>query len=63
MNFNKYPEYSSCSGKKSYKNVLLATDAGKAQEYNSNFTIKLYIYECDYCKCFHLTQQKTEMSV
>jgi len=63
MNFNKYPEYLSCSGKRKYKTVLDASDAGRVQEYNNSYTVKLYIYECEYCKNFHLTQQKTEMPV
>jgi len=63
MNFNKYPEHSSCSGKKQYNDVLMATDAGRAQMYNNGFKIQLYIYECEYCKKYHLTQQKTEMPV
>lgn len=63
MTFNKYPEHYSCKGKKQYKDVLLASDAGRAQMYNNKFNIQLYIYECDYCKQFHLTQQKTKMPV
>jgi len=63
MNFNKYPEHLSCLSKKKYKTVSLASDAGKTQVYNSKFTIQLYIYECDYCNEFHLTQQKTDMPV
>lgn len=63
MNFNKYPEHLSCSGKKRYKTLLIASDAGRAQEYNNKYTIKLYIYECTYCNEFHLTQIKTENPV
>lgn len=63
MSFNKYPKYLSCFAKKKYKTVLLASDSGRAQVYNSKFTIKLYIYECEYCKEFHLTQQVTDMPV
>ena len=63
MNFNKYPEYLACLGKKRYKNEIDASDAGRMQMYNNKYTIELYMYECPYCKQFHLTQQKTEMPV
>ena len=53
----------SCFGKKKYKDVIAASDAGKSQIYNSNFTIQLYIYECEYCNQYHLTQQKTDIKV
>jgi len=61
--WNKYPESLSCFTKKKYKDVIAASDAGKSQIYNSNFTIQLYIYECDYCHQYHLTQQKTDIKV
>lgn len=59
----RYPEHSSCFGKKRYDSAVLASDAGRMQMYNSGYTIKLYMYECEYCKKFHLTQQKTKMPV
>lgn len=59
----KYPEHTSCSGKKRYATTGLATDAGKTQEYNNRYTVKLYIYECEYCDGFHLTQTPTDMPV
>jgi len=61
--FHKYPEHLSCTGKKKYKSVLDASDAGRAQMYNNKYEIQLYMYECEYCKNYHLTQQKTEMPV
>lgn len=61
--WSKYPESLSCFGKKKYKDAIAAIDAGKIQIYNSNFTIELYIYECDYCQQYHLTQQKTDIKV
>ena len=34
--FHKYPESLSCFGKKKYKDVIAASDAGKIQIYNNN---------------------------
>lgn len=60
---NKYPKWSSCSGKKKYDTINIANSAGLSQMYNSNFTIQLYIYECEHCKKYHLTSQLTEFKV
>lgn len=59
----KYPESLSCLSKKKYKTIIEASDAGKMQMYNNNYTIQLYMYECDYCKQYHLTQQVTDLKV
>ena len=48
MNFQKYPEYSSCTGKKKYDSVIDASDAGKMQMFNNEFKIELYIYQCNW---------------
>lgn len=63
FNWFKYPEWSSCLGKKRYKSIIEASDSGKLQMYNNNNTIQLYIYKCDYCQKYHLTTQVTENRV
>jgi hypothetical protein len=60
MNFQKYPEYSSCIGKKKYDSVIDASDAGKMQMFNNGFKMELYMYQCGYCEKYHLTQQITD---
>lgn len=61
--WSKYPESISCFGKKQYKDIIAASDAGKIQIYNSGYKLELYIYECPYCLKFHLTQQITDTKV
>ena len=63
MKVYKYPEYSSCRWKKKYKTIDQANDAGKLQLFNNKYAIELYIYECEYCMQYHLTQQKTEHKI
>lgn len=62
MKIHKYPEHSSCKGKKSYNTLNHANDIGKIQIYENN-SEQLYIYQCNYCNKYHLTQQKTEYQV
>lgn len=59
-NFFKYPIWSSCSGKKKYDNFDLANNAGKGSMYNNNYEKQLYIYHCQYCNKYHLTNQETK---
>lgn len=63
MKIYTYPEYSSCRWKKKYLTIDQANDAGKLQMYNLDYTIQLYIYQCEYCNNFHLTQQETEHKI
>lgn len=62
----KYPEHLSCKWKKKYDNIDQANDAGKLQMFDNEDNIlirQLYIYQCDYCNKYHLTQQETEYKV
>lgn len=63
MKVYKYPEHLSCRWKKKYLTIDQANDAGKSQMYANNFEIQLYIYQCEYCSNFHLTQQEAEYKV
>lgn len=62
-NFFKYPIWVSCSGKNKYKTLNDANLAGKNSMYKSNYSYQLYIYECQYCNQYHLTNQHTENRV
>jgi hypothetical protein len=59
----KNPWWTSCSGKKKYKTFELANQAGIQSMFNDNYKNDLYIYECDYCKEYHLTSKETNNRV
>lgn len=61
--YSKYPEWLSCYGKKQYDNINEANDIGISSMYNSNYKIQLYIYECEYCNKYHLTNKETDIRV
>ena len=61
MTFTKYPIYSSCTPKKKYSDIIAASDAGKMQMYDRNYEVELYIYQCEHCQQYHLTQQVTDI--
>lgn len=56
----KHPWWTSCTGKKRYETMNLANNAGKISMYNNGYKSQLYMYECSYCKKWHLTSQVTE---
>lgn len=59
----KYPYWSSCLGKKEFKSLIEASDAGRSVMYNNSNKVQLYIYKCDYCEKYHLTNTETENRV
>jgi hypothetical protein len=61
--FSKYSEGQSCTGKRKYNSIIEASDVGRNQIYLSDFKLKLFIYECVFCKKFHLTTNKTDLEV
>lgn len=61
-----YPKHLSCDAKKAYNDINMANDIGKMQMYNMSgdrIGPQLYIYHCEYCNKYHLTQQQAEFKV